>query len=133
MAIIFCGIGLLLTSKLIDAGLKFGTATMVAAWAFVPRVVGGVITAVQLRFLQPESLDGFYRLSLGPARFMDPETASPLLLGIAGRFDLFILWTTVLIGIGVSVVARVSRSSGMIAAFGVWLLGSFFTLYSSMR
>ena len=133
LAIFFCGLGLMLTAKLVDATLKLGTGVMIAAWAFVPRMLGAVLNAIQLQFMRPESLDGIYRLSVGPARFMDPDTASPILMALAGRFDVFILWTTLLFGIGVSVVARVSRLKGMLAAFGVWVLGSFFALYGALR
>jgi Yip1-like protein len=133
IAIFFSGLGLMLTAKFVDAKLKLGTGVMIAAWAFVPRIIGAVATAVQLQMMRPESLDGLYRISTGPARFMDPDTASPLLLAFAGRLDVFILWTTVLFGIGLSVVARIPRSSAMLAAGGVWALGSFFALYGALR
>jgi len=133
IAIFFSGLGLMLAAKFVDAKIKLGTGVMIAAWAFVPRIIGAVATAIQLQMMRPESLDGMYRIASGPARFMDPDTASPLLLAFAGRLDVFILWTTLLLGIGLSVVARISRSSGMLAAFGVWALGSFFALYSGLR
>ena len=132
LSILFTGIALLLTSKLVDAQVKLGTAVMIASWAFVPRIIGSIVNAVQLRLMQPDSLDGMYRLALGPARFMDPDTASPILLAMAGRFDVFILWTTVLLGIGLSVVARIPRTQGMIAAFAVWVLAALPTLYSAL-
>lgn len=133
IAIFFCGLGLMLVGKLVDAQLKLGTGVMIAAWAFVPRIIGAVATAIQLQFMKPESLDGMYRISSGPARFMDPGTASPFLLAIAGRVDIFILWTTLLLGIGLSVVARISRANGILAAFGVWTLGTFFALFGALR
>ena len=133
IAIFFCGLGLMLIGKLVDAQVKLGTGVMIAAWAFVPRIVGAVLTAIQLQMMRPESLEGIYRISTGPARFMDPDTASPVLLAIAGRFDVFILWTTVLLGIGLAVVARIPRAHAMMAAFGVWMLGSFFAVYGAIR
>ena len=133
IAIVFSGLALMLTAKFVDAKIKLGTGVMIAAWAFVPRIIGAVATAIQLQFMKPESLDGIYRISSGPARFMDPDTAPPMLLAIAGRFDLFILWTTLLLAIGLSVVARISRANAMLAAFGVWALGTFFALFGALR
>ena len=133
LAIFFCGLGLMLTSKLVDAKLALGTGVMIAAWAFVPRILGAVATAIQLQLMRPESLHGMYSISVGPARFMDPNTVSPMLVAIAGRFDLFILWTTALLGIGCSVVGRVSRFNGMLAAMAVWVLGTFLALYGAIR
>lgn len=133
VAIFVTGLLLMLTGKLVDAQVKLGSSVMITAWAFVPRIIGSVLTAVQLLFLRPESLDGMYRVSLGPARFMDPDTASPLLLAIAGRFDLFVLWTTVLLGIGLAVVARIPRSSAMLAAGAVWALAALPALYGALR
>ena len=56
-----------------------------------------------------------------------------MLVAIAGRFDIFILWTTVLLGIGLSVVARLPRFNGMLAAMAVWVLGTFFALHGAIR
>lgn len=132
LAIFFAGFALLLTSKLVDAQLKLGVAVMIAAWAFVPRIIGAIVTAGQLQLMKPESLDGMYRISSGPARFMDPDTASPLLLAIAGRFDVFILWTTLLLAIGLSVVARIPRAQAAVAAVCVWVLAALPTVYSAI-
>jgi hypothetical protein len=132
IAIFFTGWALSWTSKLVEAQLKLGTAVMIAAWAFVPRIIGAIVTAGQLQFMKPESLDGMYRISSGPARFLDPDTASPLLVAVAGRFDVFIVWTTLLLAIGVSVVARIPRAQAAVAALCVWVLAALPTVYSSI-
>lgn len=132
IAIFFTGLALSLTSKLVEGPLKLRAAVMVAAWAFVPRIIGAIATAAQLQFMKPESLDGMYRISAGPARFMDPDSASPLLLAIAGRFDLFILWSTLLLAIGLSVVARIPRAQAIVGALCVWVLASLPTVYSAI-
>ena len=132
IAIFFTGIGLVLVSKFVDVSLKLGTAVMIAAWAFVPRIIGSIATAAQLQLMKAESLDGMYRISSGPARFMDPETVSPMLLAVAGRFDLFILWTTALLAIGLSVVGPMPRKQAVVVAGLVWLLASLPTVYGAL-
>jgi hypothetical protein len=122
----------MVTSKLVDANVKLRTAVMIAAWAFVPRIIASILTAVELRVMQPESLDGAYRLAFSPARFLDPDTTSAVLVAIAGRFDVFILWTTLLLAIGLSVVARIPRAQATVAALAVWVLGALPTVYSAI-
>lgn len=124
LAVIFLGLVMTLVAKLVDSQQGVRASIMIAAYAFVPRVVGAVLTPIQLRFMSPESLDGYGRLTLSPARFMDPDTASAMMVGLATRFDLFVLWTTVLVAIGVSVVGKVSRASGWVVAIIIWLAGA---------
>jgi hypothetical protein len=132
IGIFFTGLGLMVTSKLVDANVKLRTAVMIAAWAFVPRIIASILTAVELRVMRPESLDGAYRLAFSPARFLDPDTTSAVLVAIAGRFDVFILWTTLLLAIGLSVVARIPRAQATVAALAVWVLGALPTVYSAI-
>ena len=66
---------------------------------------------------------GMYSISFSPARFMDPDTTSPILLAFAGRVDIFVLWSTVLLAIGLHVLGRVPRTQAYIVAAVVWLLG----------
>ena len=133
IAIFFTGLLLWLTGKLVDARQTLGAAVMIASWAFVPRIIGSVAAAIQLRMMGPANMDGMYRISTGPARFLDPDASSPLLLALAGRFDVFVLWTTLLLAIGLSVVAKIPRASGWMAAVGVWVLGGLPALYGAMR
>ncbi len=53
--------------------------------------------------------------------YLSPDSAK-WLLALASSFDLFTLWVLVLLVLGCSIVARVSRSSAAIAVAGWWLL-----------
>ena len=63
-------------------------------------------------------------ISLSPARFLDPDTANPLLLQALGRLDLFTIWVTVLLSIGLYATGKVSK--GKAVAFGIvyFIIGS---------
>jgi len=65
-------------------------------------------------------VNGTTRLTYSPARFFDPDTANAGLLAVLSRFDLFTLWVTVLLGIGVAIVARVPKARGFAAAAIAW-------------
>jgi hypothetical protein len=132
IAIALAGLALMIISRLFDAKQSAGASILIAGWAYVPRIVQAVLMPIQLRLMDPASLDGFSRLTLGPARFLDPDTTSPLMLAMATRFDIFVLWSTALMAIGLSVIARIPRSNAWIAAALVWLLAAVPTLFTTL-
>ena len=131
---LFCvGLVTWLTGRLLGAPLSYTAATMIACYSYFPRILEAVLMAVQGILLDTTGMRGRFQLSLGAGRFLDPEM-SPGLLGLAGRIDVFTLWTTVLIVIGLMVVAKLPREKAVPAGGVVWLLGglpSFWTLAKS--
>jgi hypothetical protein len=130
-AFVFTPIGILLTGlmlwvcgKFVEAKQRLGQAMMVAAYAFLPRVVEGLVVSVQGLLLDPSSLDGRWRVSLGVGRFLDPDATNPALLSLLGRLDVFTIWVTVLLALGLAVTGKISRGRAAIAAAIVWLLGA---------
>ena len=79
------------------------------------------------------NLNSRYSLTLGLGRFFDPDTTSPILLGLIGRIDVFTIWITVLIAIGLAVTGKISRGKAAIAAAIVWLVGALPTLAGTLR
>lgn len=118
------GLALWVVGKAVDAKQSLGASIMVASYAFVPRVVGSLVNGVQGLLLDPSTLNGFNRLSIGPARFVDADSASRGLVLLLTRLDLWTLWSTVLLAIGLSVTGKVSRAKGALAAAAVWVLAS---------
>lgn len=127
------GVVLWIVGKFVDAKESIGAACMIAAYSFIPRILDSLLRVVQAFVLDPSSLNGQYRVSLSAARFLDPDVASPLLVGILGRIDLFTIWVTVLLAIGLSVVARIPRQRAAIAAILVWVLGALPPLLGALR
>jgi hypothetical protein len=133
IAILMIGIVLWLVGKFFDAHQTMNAAIVVAAFAYVPRVVEGIVTRVQGLMVDPSTLDHRYSLSLGPGRFLDPDTSSPLLIAIVGRLDVFTLWVTVLLAIGLAVTGKISRGKAAIAAAVVWVVGALPTIAAALR
>jgi hypothetical protein len=124
IGIFFSGLFLWAFGKFVESKQTLAQALMVSSYAFIPRVVEGVTTSVQGLLLDPSKMNGRYRISLGVGRFFDPDVASPMLLAIVGRLDLFTIWITVLLAIGLSVTGKISRQRAAIAAALVWLIGA---------
>lgn len=124
VAILLGGVTLWFAGKLFDAKQTISQALMVATYANVPRVVAGTLaSAVQAYFLTDGTVATPFAVSLGPARFLDAEAALKW-GGILARLDLFTIWTTVLLGIGLAVTGKIDRKKALAAAFVVWLLAT---------
>ena len=124
VGIFLTGLMLWVCGKFVDAKQTLGQATMVTSFAFMPRIVEALVVAVQGLVLDPSTFDGRWRVSLGLGRFFDPDTTSPALLAFLGRIDVFTIWVTVLLAIGLAVTGRIPRARAAIAAAIVWVLGA---------
>lgn len=109
--------------KFFDSKLAIGAAVMVATYSYVPRFIGFIVSSLMAVLLPEDQITSFFSISLSPARFLDPATNSIGVMSVLARLDLFLIWQTVIAGIGISVLGGVSRGRGMTVAFLVWLLG----------
>ena len=120
-----------LAGKLVSASIAFAAAMMIATYSQFPRIVEMILNALQGLMLSPESITSRYSVQIGLARFLDAST-NPFVLTLLGGLDLFTLWVTALLAIGLSVVARVPRKQAAIAAGLVWLVGLLPSLYQAL-
>ena len=133
IAMLFTWFVLWLVGKFFEAKQTLNAAMTVAVFAYVPRIVEGVVARVQGLFVNPDSLDNRFSLSLGVGRFLDADTMSPALLGLLGRIDLFTIWVTVLLVIGLAVTGKISRGRAAIAGVVVWFAGALPALATLIR
>ncbi len=117
------GLALWGVNKLLEGTAQLGQAIMVATYAQLPRVLESVLNAVQMLVLPDEAITGRYSTSLGVGRFLDPDHTSLFLMGALGRIDLFTLWVTVLLALGIGVMGRLPGSRVLIAGVLMWFVG----------
>ena len=126
------GVVVFLVGKLFDSKQTFGQAMVTSTYAQVPRFVLGSIIGALLAFtLGTEGVTSPFAFSLGLARFA-PDS-SLLVQSLLNRVELFTIWATVLLGIGLSVTGRIPRRQAFIAAAIVWVLGGLMTLLQTAR
>jgi hypothetical protein len=113
-----------LVGKFVDSKQTFNAAMTVAAWSYMPRVLAAVLGGVQGLIMDESKLTGAAAVSLGPARFYDPDTTNPLLMQVLLRFDLMTLWVTVLLGVGLYATGKVSKTRAVVFAVLIWIIGS---------
>ncbi len=126
------GVLLWLAGKVVEARQTLTQAVMVATYAYFPRLLEAIVNALQALVLPDERLVSRYSVTLGPGRFLDPDSQQ-LLLSIVGRLDLFTLWVTALLAIGLSVTGRIPRGRAAIAAALVWVVGGLFGVWGAVR
>ena len=133
IAVFATGSAVWLIGKLFEARQTYRSALVVAGYAWVPKILEAVLNGVQGLFLDPEQLNGRFRLTLGIGRFFDPDTTAPILLALVGRIDLFTLWVTLLLAIGLSVTGGISRSRAFLAAPLIWAAGAIPIVLQALR
>ena len=116
LAIFFTAIFIWLVAKVVSGKLSFGQSMVVSTFAWIPRMVGALLAVVQVLLMDTANATNVFSLGFSPARFMNPDTTNPKLFAIIGSFDVFALWQTVLIGIGIAVIAKLPRQKGYTAA-----------------
>jgi hypothetical protein len=127
------GLVLWLVGKLFDAKESAAAAIMIATYSEVPRLVQILTNAAQGLIMSPEKLNSMNAVAFNLARFMDPDKASPVIIALASRVDLFTIWVTVLLAIGLQVVGKIPKQQAWIAAGITWLVGALPVVLGALR
>ena len=127
------GVLLWLVGKMLGAVQALGAAIMVAVFSYFPRILYMPIVALQAAILPEEKLTGFGSVSLSPARMIVPTNDNVALMALLARFDIFVLWTTVLLALGLKVTGKVTTQKAVIAGVIMWILGGLQPLFAYLR
>ncbi len=131
MVVIIGGLMVWGAARSFGAKISYGQAALIITLAYIPRLLQSLVTTAQVLLTDTASYTSMFALTHSPARFMDPDTPNRALLMFMGRLDLFVLWSTVLIAIGIAVMGRIPRARAAMAAGVVWLVASVLTVLSS--
>lgn len=122
-----------LVGKASGSAQRFGQAMVIAAYANLPRVLGTVVGGLLFALGHPERVRSPFSVLVSPLRFMDEGAFSPVAAALLSRFDLFTLWATALIAVGLHVTGGLPRGRAAMAAGTVWLVATMFGLASAAR
>jgi hypothetical protein len=107
-------------------GGKASYGSVFAVWMFasLPSIIKVLLgTIVIFAGAAPESFNIKNFAPTNPAAlFMNPMEANRALYSLATSLDVISIWTMVLLGMGIAMVAGVKRTSGYIAVFGWWAI-----------
>lgn len=112
------------------ATINFGFGGKATFWqvyavcwfASLPGILKFILGSIALLAgMEPDSfkINNFSGTNLG--YYLPPETSKPL-LALASSFDVISIWTMVLMGMGLAIVAGTRTSKGYLAVFGWWII-----------
>lgn len=133
IVVLLIGIVLWLVGRVVGSTQTIPAALMVGSFAYFPKILASLAAVVVVLVRDPAHLTGKYSVTLGPGFFLDANTTNPAILELVGRFDVFTLWTTVLLGIGLHVTGKVPKAQAYAAAAAVWVLGALPGLLGALR
>ncbi len=109
--------------KLLDGDLPYRTAFATTLHSMMPWVVASLLTIPVV--LGREEI-GFEELRAGvltsSLAILAPEDAGAALTSLLSSIDVFSIWTLVLMVLGFSIAARVSKKASAGAVLGVWAI-----------
>jgi hypothetical protein len=126
------GFLLWIVGKLFDADEPLGDAMMVSTFSFFPKILAIVVGALIALYASPATITSPFSVSVGPGYFIN-AMQHPILNALVGRLDLFTIWVTVLLAIGLHVVGKIPIGKAAIAAVIVWVLGALPGLYGALK
>jgi hypothetical protein len=115
------GLFVLIAGKVAGAPVSYRQGCTIFTLAGFVRLISPVAMAIQGLLVDPTTIRSVSDAALGPARFFDPTTTSPVVMGILANFDLVGLWSFALVGIGIKVMGRGNSGSAWVGG-GVVLL-----------
>jgi Yip1 domain len=123
--LIFSALGALVNWGSFNFGLGARTtfAEMFCVWMYaaLPRLIGGLLTIVTICF--GGNAEGFdLKNPVGTNIAYYVPDAAPWLKAALGFFDIIGIWNMILLIIGTSIVAKVSRSKAAAIVIGWWVL-----------
>lgn len=131
--LLLLGVAVWLASKVVGVTISAAQGVTIATLAMFPKLLDSISGTVQALLLDERSLNSRFAVSLGVGRFLDPDTTSMTLLAVLGRIDVFTLWITVLVAVGLKVMGKASTAQAAAAAAIVWILGGLPTVLGALR
>jgi hypothetical protein len=130
---VLTGLILWLVGKIFDSRQTPRQGMMVATYAFFPKLLYSIASAIIAFLSNPDRLNGMSRVTVGLGALLDPDKTSPVLLALLVRVDVFTLWGTALLAIGLQVTGKVSKPNSYLAAALVWCVGALPGVLGALR
>lgn len=132
VSVLVLGLVLWLVGKLFDADQPLRAAFLVVAFSWMPRVLESILASLQAFMVDVNALPSLAATSLSPARLVD-AVEHPALAQVLARFGPFVIWSYVIVAIGLRVTGRISGAKAAVAAAIVWVVGAVPVLLAVVR
>lgn len=112
-----------LVGKTLGGTISFGQGVMIASFAYLPKALDLLLFIAQSFVFDGATATTRFQYSVGLGRLVDGTTMNPGLYSLIGRVDLFTIWVTILIVLGLIHTAKVERSKAIGGGVAIWVLG----------
>lgn len=119
---------LLMTGRAFGGEGDFRQAFAVTVYAWMPRVIKGVVGTVVLMTRQSPSIIDLQNPVMSNLAFLFDPKSNPLGFALGMSVDLFAIWSVVLLVFGFAAVLRVSRGKAAGVVVGWWIVVNLFSL-----
>jgi len=113
---------LLLAFKVMGGDGTFRSAMSTVAYAWIPQVIAGLLAIpliLRRGTVAPQELPTVLKSNLG---FLADPTTNLTLFSLLSSIDVFMIWTLVLIVLGLSAMSRFSRGKSAAIVVSLWIL-----------
>jgi hypothetical protein len=108
---------------IMGGAFAFGTALLIVSYSWFPKILGSIIGIVEGVTMDVSKMTSLYQLSISAARFVDPASMSTGMYQLLAQVDLFSIWGTVLIAIGLMYAGKLDKSKATITAVIMFVCG----------
>jgi hypothetical protein len=122
-----------IAARLVGVKETYGKALVVVTYASIISIVQSIVEVIQGLVMNVTAMTSVGQLSLSPVRFMDKASTSPVLYTILQQFDVFAIWTVVLMAIGVRVTGKTTRGKAIAFAVLWWVVKAAVMLVAALK
>jgi hypothetical protein len=125
--LIIAGVLMGIASGILSAKIRFKQMLAIVAHASLPGVISSILTMVVVYLKNPEEFNTDNPLAFNPGAFLDPQSTSKFVYSMATSFDLFTIWSMILMAIGIQAAAgrKLSFGGALAAVVIPWLVWVF--------
>jgi hypothetical protein len=109
------GVLVLVIGLLLGGRASFKQVFRMGVWTTLPFVVRNLIQLVSTAITGNIPISGLAGIASGPGN------VSPALVAILSRIDIYLLWSLILLGVGVAATTQLNRIKSAAVALGYWL------------
>lgn len=133
VTVVCLAILLWVVGRFVDSKQTVKAAFVVATFAYFPKLLSVLTSGLIGLVRDPAHVTGLYSVTAGPGFFLNEATTSPVVVQLVARLDVFTLWVTVLLAIGLHVTGKVPKAQAYIAAAVIWIIGALPSLFNALR
>jgi hypothetical protein len=122
VVLLIAAAALLFSFRLFGSEINFKQAFAVTIYAWLPRVIKGIIAVIVTMTRSTMSFIDIQNPVMSNLGFLADPKSNPVLYAMASSIDIFSIWTVVLLIIGFAVAAKVSKGKSAGIVIGWWVV-----------